>query len=320
MANEIWVLAEQANGEAKRIALELATRARQLEGQAGATAVAVALGPGAKGTAEKLGAYGARKVLVAEDANFDNYSVNPHAQVFGDLIAERKPQLVLLGGTSLGREVAARLAARFEGGLMTNVVDISVKDGIATVVKPAFGGSYTVTSTFKPGATQIVVMRPNATIPEKIGDTAEVEAVSTGIDAKSLVAKILERVQASAGAMPVEEAPIIVSGGRGMGGAENFKILWELAEALGGTVAASRAAVDAGWIPYAHQVGQTGKAVKPVLYIACGISGAIQHKVGMQTSDTIVAINKNADAPIFQFADLGIVGDLFQVVPQLTAE
>ncbi len=218
------------------------------------------------------------------------------------------------------RDVAGRVAARLGCGLIANAVEVGAKDGAITAIKPAFGGALQVTSSFVGEGPHLLVARPNAFIARSLGSQAEVEEIPASLDERALLARVIEQVAGSAATVSLEEAQIIVSGGRGLGGPENFRLIQDLAEVLGAQVGASRAAVDAGWIPYAHQVGQTGKTVKPALYIACGISGAIQHKVGMQTSGLIVAINKNPDAPIFQFADLGVVGDLFHVVPQLIQE
>lgn len=318
--SEIWAYIEQERGEPKKISLEMATLAKRLADQGGATAAAVAMGPGARAAAEKAGAYGIAKAYVREDGKYAEYVITPQAHLLANLIREKKPSLVLLGSTAVGRDVAARVAAKLRLGILGNVVDAGLEGGKVLVVAPAFGGNIEVSAALVNMETELVTVRPNAVMPVKAAGQAQLEDIPADVGMESLLAKITERVTQETGMVPLEEAQFIVSGGRGLGGPEAFKVLFELANALGGAVGASRAAVDAGWIPYPHQVGQTGKTVKPVVYIACGISGAIQHKVGMQTSDVIVAINKNADAPIFQFADFGVVGDLFQIVPKLTEE
>lgn len=318
--SEIWAYIEQDKGEPKKISLEMATLAKRLADQSGATAAAVIIGPGARAAAEKVGAYGVAKAYAKEDAKYGEYVITPQAHLLAKLIREKKPALVLVGSTASGRDIAARTAARLKLGILANVVDVGLEGGKARVVAPAFGGNIEVSAALVNQETEIITVRPNAVMPVKAARQVQIEDVSTDVGAESLLAKITERVSQETGKIPIEEAQFIVSGGRGVGGPESFQMLYDLANALGGAVGASRAAVDAGWIAYPHQVGQTGKTVKPVVYIACGISGAIQHKVGMQTSDVIVAINKNADAPIFQFADFGVVGDLFQIVPKLTEE
>ncbi len=318
--NDIWVFVEQENGEPKRVALELATKARELAGALGGTSAAVALGPGAAGAAKKLGIYGAATVFVSEDEKLAKYSITPQAQVLADLISQRNPRLVLFPATPTGKDVAAQVSARLGAGVLTNAVDVSLRDGTFTSIAPAFGGTIDVVSTTVGDGPQIVAVRPNAFLPMQVGGEAQVVAIDVPVKQDSLLAEIVDTIVEAGADAPLEEASCIVSGGRGIGGPENFKVISDLAKELGAVVGASRAAVDAGWISYPHQVGQTGKVVKPNLYIACGISGAIQHKVGMQTSKVIVAINKNADAPIFEFADLGIVGDVLEIVPKLTEE
>lgn len=318
--SEIWALIEQDKGEPKKISLEMSTLAKKLADQAGATAAAVIIGPGAKAAAEKVGAYGIAKAYVKDDNKYSEYVITPQAHLLTNLIREKKPSLVLVGSTATGRDIVARAASKLKLGILANVVDVGLDGSKVRVVAPAFGGNIEVSSQLVNQETELVTVRPNAVMPIKASAQIQIEDIAGDVGTESLLAKITERMSQETGAVPLEEAQFIVSGGRGLGGEDAFKILFDLASALGGAVGASRAAVDAGWISYPHQVGQTGKTVKPVVYIACGISGAIQHKVGMQTSDVIVAINKNADAPIFQFADFGVVGDLFQVLPKLTEE
>lgn len=318
--NDIWVFVEHENGEPKKVSLELATKAKELADALGGSSAAVAFGPSAGATAKKIGLYGAGTVFVSEDDKLGSYSITPQAQVLADLIAEKKPRVVLFPATPTAKDIAAQVSAKVGAGVLTNSIDVSIKDGAVASMAPAFGGSIEVTSTVAGDVPQFILVRPNAILPQQVGSDPQVVNIAASIGDNSLLAKIVDVVAESSAQAPLEEAAVIVAGGRGVGGSENFKILEELAKELGGVVGASRAAVDAGWITYPHQVGQTGKTVKPNLYIACGISGAIQHKVGMQTSKVIVAINKNSDAPIFEFADLGIVGDFVDIVPKLTDE
>jgi electron transfer flavoprotein alpha subunit len=318
--NDILILAEHESGQAKKVALELATKAKQLAAKCGGSTIAVALGPGAAGTIQKLSTYGADSILVNEDQKFLDFSIGPAAGTMAAVIEERKPKLILCPATPIGKDIASRAAAKTGAGIISNAVDVEFKDGGFEVTVSIFGGSITVTKTFVGDGPAIVLVRPNAFTAEQINGEGKVENLNAPIAPEAMLAKIIDRVVEAGAQAPLEEAAVIVSGGRGIGGAAAFEMLKELADEFGGVVGASRAAVDSGWISYPHQVGQTGKTVKPQLYVACGISGAIQHKVGMQTANYIVAINKNPDAPIFQFADCCIVGDLFQVVPELTKE
>ncbi len=320
MSKDVWFYIEHEGGLPRRSAAELAGEARRLAEALGGLAVGVALGPGAPGVAGPLASRGMQRLLASEDGGFTMFAVVPQTQALAELARERQPVAILFPASPLARDVAARLQARLSVGLISNVTEAGVSEGSLWVSAPAFGGSIEVRKTFSGDGPWLVMARPNAFPLLETGGQAEVEIISTKVREDSLLARIVEHVAEPGAAAPVEEAPVVVSGGRGLGGPESFRLLEELAEALGGAVGASRAAVDSGWISYPHQVGQTGKTVRPALYIACGISGAIQHKVGMQTSACIIAINKNADAPIFQFADLGIVGDLFEIVPHLTAE
>jgi electron transfer flavoprotein alpha subunit len=318
--NDILILAEHNGDQLKKVALELTTKAKKLAEDRNGNAIALVLGPGAAGAAEKLGSYGADVVLVNEDKNYADYYIGPAAGTLAAVIAERKPGLILCPGTPSGKDIAARAAAKTNAGIITNVLDVAFKNGGFEVAVSIFGGSFNVTKTFVGDGPAIVLARPNAFVPEQLNGAGKVEILNAPIAKEELLVKIIERVVEAGAQAPLEEAAVIVAGGRGIGGPEGFEMLDELAAEFGGVVGASRAAVDSGWISYPHQVGQTGKSVKPQLYVACGISGAIQHKVGMQTSSYIVAINKNPDAPIFQFADCCIVGDLFQIVPELTKE
>lgn len=313
----ILVVAEPQGSGFRRVGLEILSKARDLKGAIGGPLVAYVGGPGVAATAAQLGAYGAETVFAAEHEALGSGLAAPHVDVIAALQREHDFAAILFGGTSLGRDTAAALAARLGAGLNSDSIDLSASGSALRARRPAFGGQNLVDSEWV-GGPQIALVRPNSFQATEVGGSADVVAVTPEISEASLRAKVTARTSAEAGAVSLEEASIIVSGGRGLGAPENFAVVEALAASLGAAVGASRAAVDAGWYPHPKQVGQTGKTVSPNLYIACGISGAVQHKVGMQTSDVIVAINKDPDAPIFQFADFGVVGDLFDIVPALT--
>ncbi len=320
MSNDIWVFAEVENGAVKKPSLGLVSKAAELAKALGGSAVAVALDKGAAGVGPALGEHGAARAYLSDDERYATYLAAPQAEVLAGLLREHQPRAILFTASNTGRDVASRIAAKLNLGICANATEITVEDGALVASGPQFGGSLIVKNRCVNTPMDVITARPSAFPPNPTGGTAEVVQVPANIPESALQVKVVDMLQESGAPPRLEEASFIVSGGRGLGGPEPFAILQELVDALGGALGASRAAVDAGWIPYPHQVGQTGKTVKPNVYIACGISGAIQHKVGMQTSDVIVAINKDPDAPIFQFADLGVVGDLFQIVPALTAE
>jgi electron transfer flavoprotein alpha subunit len=310
---EILILAEHTDEDVKKVTLELITLARRF----GEPSV-VWTGPGAEQGQERCAEYGAARIYVAADAAVDDYVVAPAAELLAELVKEKSPVLVLLAGTAQGNEVAGRLAVKIDSGVLTDAVDLQPGDDGPVAEQLNFGGSIIVHSRVRRG-TPIVAVRPNAVAPEPAPGAAELSPVS--LSAEVAGAKVTSRVIAERGERPdLTEASIVVSGGRGTGGAEGFQIIEQLADALGAAVGASRAVTDAGWYPHQFQVGQTGKTVSPQLYMAVGISGAIQHRAGMQTSKTIIAINKDPEAPIFELADFGVVGDLFKVVPQLMDE
>jgi len=309
---EILVLAEHSGESVKKVTCELLTLARRF----GEPSVAWA-GPGADAGRERLAEYGAETVYVAAGEEFDDYVVAPKAELLAALAAGKSPGAVLVASTAEGREVAARLAVKTGSGLITDAVDLT--EGLIAE-QSIFGGAIIVQSKVRTG-TPIVAVRPNAVAPEPAPGAARLEHVSIEVSDAAKSAQVTERVEQERSERPeLTEASIVVSGGRGVGSAENFALIEKLADSLGAAVGASRAATDAGWYPHQFQVGQTGKTVSPQLYLAVGISGAIQHRAGMQTSKTIMVINKDAEAPIFELADFGVVGDLFQVVPQLTEE
>ncbi len=313
---EVLVLAEHtADGEVKKVTLELLTAARRL----GEPSV-VWTGPGADAAQPRLAEYGAVKVYVSDSPDFAGYVVAPAAELLASLVGSASPAAVLIAGTTEGKEIAGRLAVKTGSGVLTDAVDVTAADGTPVGEHANFGGAVVVHATVKTG-TPIIAVRPNSVAAEPSPAAAAVETVAFTASDAAKTAKITEHVVAEASERPeLSEASIVVSGGRGTGSADGFGIIEQLADSLGAAVGASRAVVDAGWYPQQFQVGQTGKTVSPQLYVAVGISGAIQHRAGMQTSKTIVAVNKDAEAPIFEIADFGVVGDLFTVVPQLIEE
>ncbi|KUH85328.1 MULTISPECIES: electron transfer flavoprotein subunit alpha/FixB family protein [unclassified Mycobacterium] len=308
---EVLVLVEHAEGALKKVTSELITAARKL-GEPSAVVV------GAPGTAQPLvdglKAAGAAKIYVAESDDADNYLITPQVDVLASLVESASPAGVLLSSSADGKEIAGRLAARIGAGVLTDVVD--VQEG-GKGIHSIFGGAFTVEAE-STGEVPVITLRAGSVDAEPADGAGEVVDIEVPAQAENAT-KITKREPAVAGDRPeLTEATVVVSGGRGVGSAENFSVVEELADSLGGAVGASRAAVDSGYYPGQFQVGQTGKTVSPQLYIALGISGAIQHRAGMQTSKTIIAVNKDEEAPIFEIADLGIVGDLFKVTPQLT--
>ncbi|HEX7661519.1 MAG TPA: electron transfer flavoprotein subunit alpha/FixB family protein [Pseudonocardiaceae bacterium] len=312
--SEVLVLVEQVDGEVKKVTGELLTAARRL-GEPVAVVVAV------PGTAAKvrdaLAGYGAAKVYAAESEDAAGYFVTPKVDALTSVAAQANPAAVLIAGTAEGKEVAGRLAVRLGSGLLVDVIDVDA-EGVGT--QSVFGGAFTVKSKVSHGV-PVITVRGGAIEPVPAEGAADVVAVELPAVDAAKATKVTGREPIVGGDRPeLTEASVVVSGGRGVGSAENFAVVEKLADALGAAVGASRAAVDSGYYPHQFQVGQTGKTVSPQLYIALGISGAIQHRAGMQTSKTIVAVNKDPEAPIFEIADFGIVGDLFQVAPQLTSE
>ncbi|MCX6433543.1 MAG: electron transfer flavoprotein subunit alpha/FixB family protein [Actinobacteria bacterium] len=310
---EVLVLVEQADGSVKKVTSELLTLARRLGEPS-----AVWVGPGFDDAAAvALGEFGATTIYVAGDESLRKHPVAPVAETLAQLVAEKAPVAVLIASTADGKEAAARLAVKTNSGVITDAVDVSAA---LVATQSVFGGSTVVHSTVTTG-TPIITVRGNSVAPEAAPATPARVDVTVALSAAATKATVTGRTVATKGGRPdLTEAAIVVSGGRGVGSAEGFAVIEALADSLGAAVGASRAATDAGWYPHQFQVGQTGKTVSPQLYIANGISGAIQHRAGMQTSKTIVVVNKDAEAPIFELADYGVVGDLFTVVPQLTEE
>jgi electron transfer flavoprotein alpha subunit len=319
MAGELWVLGEiQGNGLA-RVSAEVATIARRIGEASGRAVEGIVVGAEPAAAATELARYLPVVRTLALPAAGDRTSAAAAAPALAALVEERGPSHILLGGTPDGRDLAGMLSALLGWGVLVNAIDVGWSADGPTVEMSIFGGRLLSTSGFT-GERGIVTVRTNAAVAEPLPEPGRVEALGAPAAPDLPPVAILDRVSEAGAAAPIEEARIIVAGGRGVANAEGFAIIQEIADALGGAVGATRAAVDAGWIPYAHQIGQTGKIVKPALYLALGISGAIQHKVGMQTAEAIVAVNRDADAPIAEYADLFVVGDLFAVGPAIVAE
>ena len=313
--SEVLVLVEHTDGEVKKVTSELLTLARRLGEPS-----AVFVGPGFDSAKAALAEHGAAKVYVADAAELLSYLVAPTAEVLDRIVRDSSPAAVLIASGAEGKEIAARLAIKTGSGVLTDATDVSAEGGTVTAEQPVFGGSTVVRSAVTTG-TPIITVRPNSVAAEPAAGAAERVDVSVELSEAAKGARITDHVVEEKGERPeLSEAAIVVSGGRGVGSGENFSVIEALADSLGAAVGASRAATDAGWYPHQHQVGQTGKTVSPQLYVAAGISGAIQHRAGMQTSKTIVAVNKDDEAPIFELVDFGVVGDLHTVLPAVTEE
>ncbi len=316
---DVIVYIEHVQGQPRRVSFEILTKAKELASALGGSVHAVVLGKNAGGAAEQLKAYPADTIHVSEDPDVDGFLIDPSVDYLEAAAKALGPALVLVPFTPIGRDLGSRLAARLGAGQTADVTDVKVDSGRVISISPKLGGTVLTSCAFK-GEYGIAAIRPNSFKAAQGAGTGTVVQLEKPAG-KTYRIKVEEEVVEAAGELGVEEASTVVSGGRGVGGPEPFKtILKELADSLGGSVGASRAAVDAGWIGHGHQVGQTGKTISPNLYIAVGISGAIQHKVGMRTAATIVAINKDGTVPIGEFADLLVVGDLFAIVPELTKQ
>lgn len=320
MAKDVFVFAEVKAGQLRKVATELLSHGRAVADQFGGQLVAVVVGQGVGEVAGACGQYGADKVVVAESADLAIYTTEPYAVVVSQIITENQPAVFLGGNTMLTRDLFPRVAERVQAGLVTDCTGMALEDGNLVFTRPIYAGK-AVTKVQVEGSPVMATIRPNALgVAEVAARQPEVAQVAVTVPAEAKRVAVKEIQQRESKRPELTEAEIIVSGGRGMKGPENYVILEELADLLGAAVGASRAAVDAGWRDHAFQVGQTGKTVSPNLYIACGISGAIQHLAGMGSSKVIVAINKDPEANIFNVADYGIVDDLFKVVPALTQE
>jgi electron transfer flavoprotein alpha subunit len=318
MANDVWVYIEHKDGGISPMSFELLGIGKQLADGFGSSVCAFVIGDKVDDLAKEAFAYGASKVYAIEGDVFKGFRGEAYAKAASFLLDKYKPEVALFRGTSMGVDVSAAAAANLGVGICTDSIGLAIDGGKLKMTRAAFGGNYTVTVVNEKAVPQIASVRPKAfSMPQKdASKSGEAVKESFSLAEDALNTKVVEFLQ-SATTVNLIEADIIVSGGRGVGGEDGFKVLKDFADVLGGALGASRAAVDSGWIPYEHQVGQTGKTVKPKIYVACGISGAIQHLAGMRTSDCIVAINKDADAPIFKAATFGIVGDYKVVVPKL---
>jgi electron transfer flavoprotein alpha subunit len=307
------VFLEHHDGELQKGSLGVLSKAASL----GDDVTGVLLGSDVAPLAAEAGKFGAARVLLADDAALEAPLPQPRVDVLAEIVRDRGFGTVLFAGSVLAADTAAALAARLDAGLNWDLTDIALEDGRLVGKRPALEDSILVDVGWR-GEPRLALFRSGAFDPAETGGEAEVEEIGVALEDFSQAAKMLEQAHEERSGPSIEDAEVVVAGGRGLGGPESFKLCEDLAEALGGAVAATRAVVDAGWYPYAAQVGQTGRTVAPKLYVACGISGAIQHKVGMQSSNVIVAINKDPNAPIFEFSDLGVVGDLHTIVPKLT--
>jgi len=312
--SKILVFAEQRDGELKKVAFENLSLGKKLSTDLDAEMVTVIIGNNISGLGEQLGKYGASKVIACQSDLLDLYQAEGYTKVLADVVTDQGASIVIMGATLMGKDLAPRIAARLDAALATDCISIEVSDGDLKIIRPMYAGKVRATIRLKADI-KIMTVRPNVYLPVENPVTAEVVDVAT--DPGELKTKVTEVAAGSKDKLDVTEADIIVSGGRGLKEPDNFHLITDLANKLGAAQGASRAAVDAGWRPYEEQVGQTGKTVSPSLYIAVGISGAIQHLAGMSSSKYIVAINKDSEAPIFKIADYGIVGDLFEVVPKM---
>ncbi|HNT98866.1 MAG TPA: electron transfer flavoprotein subunit alpha/FixB family protein, partial [Elusimicrobiales bacterium] len=321
---DVWVFCEQKKGVVQSISYELLGEGRKLADKLGVKLCAVLLGEGLDAVAESLGERGADKVYYASHPALKAYQDDPYSEVLSRLVEEYKPEVLLCGATTIGRSLISRVAIKADAGLTADctALDIDGKERLLLQTRPAFGGNIMATITAPNHRPQMATVRHKVMKEAPVGKGRKAEVVKKDYPAEAYASrtKLLEMVEELGATVNLSEADIIVAGGRGMGGKEGFALLEDLAKVLGGAVGASRSAVDAGWIPYDHQVGQTGKTVVPKIYFACGISGQIQHLIGMQSSKIIVAVNKDPEAPIFKVATYGIVGDVNEVVPAITRE
>ena len=321
MNKDIYVVVEQVDGVVQKVGIELIGIASKLAADLGQEVVAVLLGKEVKGLAENLIHHGANKVICVEDPILEHYATEPYTKALNAIVEAKKPEIVLYGATSIGRDLAPRVSARVHTGLTADCtkLEIDPETKLLLMTRPAFGGNIMATIVCKEFRPQMATVRPGVmqALPTDTSRTGEVDLFKVEFTDADMNIKIREVIKEKHAKVDITEAKVLVSGGRGIGNAEYFDVLKELADELGGLVTSSRANVDAGWIGRERQVGQTGKTVRPDLYMACGISGAIQHLAGMEDSEFIVAINKDAQAPIFDVADLGVVGDLHKIMPIL---
>ncbi len=322
MSVTILVIAEQRNGEIKKTSFETVRKARALADELGGTLKVLIIGNAINDAAKELGKYGAENVIAVNNDKLTHYSSTAYAKVVSEIVKKESIQMIFLSATALGKDLAPCAAARVDGAVAADCTDLKVDSGDIIATRPVYAGKALIDVKVE-APVKIFTLRPNvfpSGDPDKSGNEANVEEVSVDISDEDLKSKVTEITETSKGKLDVTEADIVVSGGRGLKSPDNFYLVEELADVLGAAVGASRAVVDAGWRPHDEQVGQTGKTVSPALYVALGISGAVQHLAGMSSSKYIVAINKDKDAPIFQVADYGIVGDALEIVPVLKEE
>ena len=321
--NGVWVFAEQREGQLQKVSLELLGEGRKIADKLGSKLTALLIGNKVQNLVEDLSRHGADEVLVVDAPELEHYTTDGYTKAICELANAKKPNIIFIGATFIGRDLGPRVAARLETGLTADCtsLDVDVESGDLLATRPAFGGNLMATIVCPDHRPQMATVRPGVFEKLPLGENdATVENVEIKFNSNDIRTKIVEIIKEHKDIVDISEANVLVAGGRGIGSEENFKMLKELAEVMNGSIAASRAAVEKGWIENAYQVGQTGKTVKPSIYIACGISGAIQHVAGMQDSDMIIAVNKDETAPIFQVADYGIVGDVKKVLPELIAQ
>jgi len=319
----VYVFAEQVDGKLAGVSLELTSEAKKLAADLNAEVTSVVLGKDIGKLADKLISYGADHVIVVDKPELETYMTEPYTYVMAKLVKEKKPEILLYGATAIGRDLAPRVSARVHTGLTADCTGLEIDEETKNLrmTRPAFGGNIMATIVCADFRPQMATVRPGVMKRTKIAEAkGDIENFDIDLPAETANVEILEIIKKVSDRMDIQDANILVSGGRGMGCPENFSVLEELADVLGGTVSSSRACVDAGWVPKDRQVGQTGKTVRPNLYIACGISGAIQHLAGMEESDIIIAVNKDESAPIFEIADYGVVGDVMEIIPAFTEQ
>ncbi|EOU2019938.1 electron transfer flavoprotein subunit alpha/FixB family protein [Clostridium perfringens] len=321
--NGVWVFAEQREGQLQKVSLELLGEGRKIADKLGSKLTALLIGNKVQNLVEDLSRHGADEVLVVDAPELEHYTTDRYTKAICELANAKKPNIIFIGATFIGRDLGPRVAARLETGLTADCtsLDVDVESGDLLATRPAFGGNLMATIVCPDHRPQMATVRPGVFEKLPLGENdATVENVEIKFNSNDIRTKIVEIIKEHKDIVDISEANVLVAGGRGIGSEENFKMLKELAEVMNGSIAASRAAVEKGWVDKDYQVGQTGKTVRPNIYVACGISGAIQHAAGMQDSDMIIAINKDANAPIMKIADYAIVGDVNKVVPEFIAQ
>ncbi|EIA16069.1 electron transfer flavoprotein subunit alpha/FixB family protein [Clostridium perfringens] len=321
--NGVWVFAEQREGQLQKVSLELLGEGRKIADKLGSKLTALLIGNKVQNLVEDLSRHGADEVLVVDAPELEHYTTDGYTKAICELANAKKPNIIFIGATFIGRDLGPRVAARLETGLTADCtsLDVDVESGDLLATRPAFGGNLMATIVCPDHRPQMATVRPGVFEKLPLGENdATVENVEIKFNSNDIRTKIVEIIKEHKDIVDISEANVLVAGGRGIGSEENFKMLKELAEVMNGSIAASRAAVEKGWVDKDYQVGQTGKTVRPNIYVACGISGAIQHAAGMQDSDMIIAINKDTNAPIMKIADYAIVGDVNKVVPEFIAQ